>query len=170
LNPIGKRIKALIVKVDKEKQSVIVSRKDLIEREKKEIQEIVDKLLKDKAVVLGVVKKITSYGMFVDVGGLNGLVHLTSKIIPPLKGPGLKFPWQKHFLKGGVDWRGSHGWLRLIRNFRIRKGKERHPYSLNSYFQGGIGLNFPQGTPLGKGIIRIKEGYSKGRLGLELTG
>ncbi len=74
-DPIGKNIKALIVKVDKEKGSVIVSRKELIEREKAETQEIVDKLLENKAVVVGTVKKITSYGMFVDVGGMDGLVH-----------------------------------------------------------------------------------------------
>jgi len=75
VDPIGRKIKALIVKVDKEKGSVIVSRKELIEREKTETQEIVDKLLENKAVVLGVIKKITSYGMFVDVGGMDGLVH-----------------------------------------------------------------------------------------------
>jgi small subunit ribosomal protein S1 len=75
INPIGKKVKALIVKVDKEKGSVVVSRKELIEREKAETQEIVDKLLENKAVVLGVIKKITSYGMFVDVGGMDGLVH-----------------------------------------------------------------------------------------------
>ncbi len=75
VDPIGKKVKALIVKVDKEKGSVVVSRKELIEREKAETQEIVDKLLENKAVVLGVVKKITSYGMFVDVGGMDGLVH-----------------------------------------------------------------------------------------------
>jgi len=75
VDPIGRKIKALIVKVDKEKGSVVVSRKELIEREKAETQEIVDKLLENKAVVLGIIKKITSYGMFVDVGGMDGLVH-----------------------------------------------------------------------------------------------
>ncbi|HHD82409.1 MAG TPA: 30S ribosomal protein S1 [Campylobacterales bacterium] len=74
-DPIGKQVKALIVKVDKEKNSVVVSRKALIEREKAETQEIVDKLLDNRAVVVGEVKKITSYGMFVDVGGMDGLVH-----------------------------------------------------------------------------------------------
>ncbi len=74
-DPIGKNIKALIVKVDKDKGSVIVSRKELIEREKAETQEIVNKLLENKAIVVGTVKKITSYGMFVDVGGMDGLVH-----------------------------------------------------------------------------------------------
>jgi len=75
VDAIGKKVKALIVKVDKDKGSVVVSRKELIERDRAKSQEIVDKLLESKEPVVGVVKKITSYGMFVDVGGIDGLVH-----------------------------------------------------------------------------------------------
>ncbi|MEA3419373.1 MAG: 30S ribosomal protein S1 [Campylobacterota bacterium] len=75
IDPIGKKVKALIVKVDKDKSSVVISRKELIERDKAKVQEIVDKLLESKDVVEGTIKKITSYGMFVDVGGMDGLVH-----------------------------------------------------------------------------------------------
>jgi small subunit ribosomal protein S1 len=75
IDPIGKKVKAVIVKADKEKGSVVVSRKELIERDKAKAQEIVDGLLETKDPVIGVVKKITSYGMFVDVGGMDGLVH-----------------------------------------------------------------------------------------------
>jgi len=74
-DPIGKKVKALIVKVDKEKGSVVVSRKDLIERDKTKTLELVSGLLESKEPVVGIVKKITSYGMFVDVGGVDGLVH-----------------------------------------------------------------------------------------------
>jgi len=74
-NPIGKKIKALIVKVDKSASSVVVSRKELIEREKSKVQEVVDAIANATEPVTGVVKKITSYGMFVDVGGIDGLVH-----------------------------------------------------------------------------------------------
>ncbi len=74
-NPIGKKVKALIVKVDKESGSVVVSRKELIEREKSKVEEIIKKLSEATEPVTGVVKKITSYGMFVDVGGIDGLVH-----------------------------------------------------------------------------------------------
>jgi len=75
IDATGKKIKAIIVKVDKSKNSVVISRKELIEREKAKIGEIVDKLLESKEVVEGTIKKITSYGMFVDVGGMDGLVH-----------------------------------------------------------------------------------------------
>ena len=72
---IGKKVKGVIVKVDKDKGSVVISRKELIERDKARVQEIVEKLLESKEPVSGIVKKITSYGMFVDVGGMDGLVH-----------------------------------------------------------------------------------------------
>ena len=75
IDAIGKKVKAVIVKVDKDKNSVVISRKELIERDKARVQEIVDRLLESKEVVEGTIKKITSYGMFVDVGGMDGLVH-----------------------------------------------------------------------------------------------
>lgn len=74
-DPMGKKVKAVIVKVDKEKGSVVVSRKELIERDKSKNDEIVSALLENKEPVVGTIKKITSYGMFVDVGGMDGLVH-----------------------------------------------------------------------------------------------
>jgi len=72
---VGKKVKAVIVKVDKDKGSVVVSRKELIERDKAKTDEIVGALLENKEPVIGTIKKITSYGMFVDVGGMDGLVH-----------------------------------------------------------------------------------------------
>ncbi|MBN2767695.1 MAG: 30S ribosomal protein S1 [Campylobacterales bacterium] len=72
---IGKKVKAVITKVDKEKNSVVVSRKELIERENSKIDEIAEALLSSKDIIKGIVKKITSYGAFVDVGGVDGLVH-----------------------------------------------------------------------------------------------
>jgi len=75
VNPIGKKIKALIVSVDKDTNSAVVSRKELIEREKNRVQEVVDSIANAEGPIVGTVKKITSYGMFVDVGGIDGLVH-----------------------------------------------------------------------------------------------
>ncbi len=75
IDPKGKKVKAVIVKVDKDKGSVVVSRKELIERDKAKTDEIVGALLENKEPVIGTIKKITSYGMFVDVGGMDGLVH-----------------------------------------------------------------------------------------------
>ncbi len=72
---IGKKVKLQVLKVDKKTNSIVGSRKVLIEADRANKKEIIDKLLASDEPVEGVIKKITSYGMFVDVGGVDGLVH-----------------------------------------------------------------------------------------------
>jgi len=72
---IGRKIKAQVVKIDPEQNSIVVSRRKLFNDERKKKKEIIDKLMENDALVEGTIKKITSYGMFVDVGGVDGLVH-----------------------------------------------------------------------------------------------
>jgi small subunit ribosomal protein S1 len=72
---VGRKIKAQVVKVDAEQNSIVVSRRKLFNEERKKKKEIIDQLMADDTVVEGTIKKITSYGMFVDVGGVDGLVH-----------------------------------------------------------------------------------------------
>jgi len=74
-NVIGRKIKAQVIKIDPEEFSVVVSRRKLFNEERKRKKEIIDKLMEEDTIVEGTVKKITSYGMFVDVGGVDGLVH-----------------------------------------------------------------------------------------------
>jgi small subunit ribosomal protein S1 len=74
-NVIGKEIKALILKLDKDRDSIVISRRKYLDQQRKARKEIVDKLMEEGKVVEGEIKKITSYGMFVDVGGVEGLVH-----------------------------------------------------------------------------------------------
>ncbi len=72
---VGRKIKAQVVKIDEEQNSIVVSRRKLFNDERKKKKEIIDKLMEDDSVIEGTIKKITSYGMFVDVGGVDGLVH-----------------------------------------------------------------------------------------------
>jgi small subunit ribosomal protein S1 len=72
---VGRKIKAQVVKIDEDENSIVVSRRKLFNEERKRKKQIIDKLLEDDVVVEGTIKKITSYGMFVDVGGVDGLVH-----------------------------------------------------------------------------------------------
>jgi len=72
---IGRKIKAQVVKIDDAENSIVVSRRKLFNEERKKKKEIIDQLMAEDTVVEGVIKKITSYGMFVDVGGVDGLVH-----------------------------------------------------------------------------------------------
>ncbi len=72
---VGKKVKAKVIKVDKDAKSIVISRKVLIELDREKRQEIINVLLEKNEITRGVIKKITSYGMFVDVGGVDGLVH-----------------------------------------------------------------------------------------------
>ena len=74
-NPIDKEIKAVILKLDKDRDSIVISRRKYLDQLRKQRKEIVDQLMEEGKVVTGTIKKITSYGMFVDVGGVEGLVH-----------------------------------------------------------------------------------------------
>ncbi len=72
---VGKTIKAQVVKVDSAEASIVVSRRKLFNDERKRKKEVIDALMEEGKIIQGTVKKITSYGMFVDVGGIDGLVH-----------------------------------------------------------------------------------------------
>lgn len=74
-NLIGKTFKVKIIKIDKEEQSIVVSRKKVLDDERKKRKELIDTISQQEGLIEGVVKKITTYGMFVDVGGVDGLVH-----------------------------------------------------------------------------------------------
>lgn len=72
---IGKQVTAAVVKIDEANGSIVLSRKKLLNDKRKAKREVIKKLVDDGEIVEGVVKKIASYGMFVEVDGVDGLVH-----------------------------------------------------------------------------------------------
>ena len=74
---VGKTMEFKIVKINQEFRNVVVSHKALIEQElEQQKKEIIGKLEKGQ-ILEGTVKNITSYGVFVDLGGVDGLIHIT---------------------------------------------------------------------------------------------
>ena len=74
---VGKTMEFKVVKINQEYKNVVVSHKALIEAElEAQKQEIISKLQKGQ-VLEGTVKNITSYGVFIDLGGVDGLIHIT---------------------------------------------------------------------------------------------
>ena len=72
---VGKSYKVRVIKVDKEENSIVVSRKKILDDDRKKRKEVLSNIVENDSVIEGTVKKITTYGMFVDVGGVDGLVH-----------------------------------------------------------------------------------------------
>ncbi len=72
---MNKTFKAKVLKVDKNDQSIIVSRKKLLDEDRRKHKEAIANIIDNTDIIEGTIKKITTYGMFVDVGGIDGLVH-----------------------------------------------------------------------------------------------
>ncbi len=74
---IGKTLQAQIIKIDEARMNIVVSRRRLIEDERKKVKEQLLEELEEGQVRTGVVKNIADFGVFVDLGGIDGLLHIT---------------------------------------------------------------------------------------------
>jgi small subunit ribosomal protein S1 len=74
---VGKNMEFKVVKINQEFKNVVVSHKALIEAELEEQKKLIISGLEKGQVLEGTVKNITSYGVFIDLGGVDGLVHIT---------------------------------------------------------------------------------------------
>jgi small subunit ribosomal protein S1 len=74
---IGQRGRFAILKFNRARGNVVVSRRAILERERESLKEETMKVLEEGVILEGVVKNITDYGAFVDLGGLDGLLHVT---------------------------------------------------------------------------------------------
>ena len=73
----GQTIEVAVIKLNKKRGNIVVSRKELLEGEQNEKRSKTLEHLEEGSVLTGVVKNLTEYGAFVDLGGLDGLLHIT---------------------------------------------------------------------------------------------
>jgi len=74
---IGEKFKFKVIKFNKKRGNIVLSRRVLLEKEREELKKDTLKNLKEGAVLKGVVKNLTDYGAFIDLGGIDGLLHVT---------------------------------------------------------------------------------------------
>lgn len=74
---VGQPITASIIKINKKRGNVIISRRKYLSEARSEVRKKVLDTLSEGQVIQGVVKNITNYGLFIDIGGLDGLLHIT---------------------------------------------------------------------------------------------
>ena len=74
---IGETHKFKIIKFNKRRGNIVLSRRALLETERQTLRETTLEILKEGLVVEGIVKNITDYGAFIDLGGIDGLLHIT---------------------------------------------------------------------------------------------
>jgi small subunit ribosomal protein S1 len=74
---IGRSIDAVILKIDEERRNIVISRRKLIEQQREEMKKKTMESLEVAQIRKGVVKNIADFGAFIDLGGIDGLLHIT---------------------------------------------------------------------------------------------
>lgn len=127
---IGQKFLFRILKYNRRKNNVIVSRRVLLEEERESLRKTTLETLTEGAVVDGTVKNITDYGAFIDLGGIDGLVHLTDlswgkvthpsqllKIGDTVKVKVLKFNREDNKISLGIKQTVEDPWIRAGEKF-----------------------------------------------------
>ncbi|WP_339734957.1 30S ribosomal protein S1 [uncultured Gimesia sp.] len=76
-NYIGRTIECVILKIDEARRNIVVSRRKLIEEKREKLKQDLLSKIEEGQIVQGVVKNIADFGAFVDLGGIDGLLHIT---------------------------------------------------------------------------------------------
>ncbi|OIQ78896.1 30S ribosomal protein S1 [mine drainage metagenome] len=119
-----------VIKLDRKRNNVVVSRRAVMEASMGADREALLANLKEGAVVKGIVKNITDYGAFVDLGGIDGLLHITDLAWRRVKHPSevltvgdeveakiLKFDQEKNRVSLGIKQLGDDPWVNLSRRY-----------------------------------------------------
>jgi small subunit ribosomal protein S1 len=126
----NKQLDFKVIKLDRKRNNVVVSRRAVLEESLGEEREKLLSTLSEGATVKGIVKNITDYGAFVDLGGIDGLLHITDLAWRRVKHPSevlsvgdevtakvLKFDQEKNRVSLGLKQLGEDPWVGLSRRY-----------------------------------------------------
>jgi len=133
----GKELEFKVIKLDQKRNNVVVSRRAVLEAENSAERDALLEVLQEDTEVVGIVKNLTDYGAFVDLGGVDGLLHITDMAWKRIKHPSeivsvgdevkvkvLKFDRERNRVSLGLKQLGEDPWLaikkRLPEGTRIR--------------------------------------------------
>jgi small subunit ribosomal protein S1 len=126
----GQELEFKVIKVDRKRNNIVVSRRAVLEEQMGSEREKVLEALAEGSVVKGVVKNITDYGAFVDLGGIDGLLHITDLAWRRVRHPSeviavgeevtvkvLKFDREKMRVSLGIKQLGDDPWVGIARRY-----------------------------------------------------
>lgn len=126
----GKSLEFKVIKLDQKRNNVVVSRRAVVEQEYSAEREALLEDLQEGNVVKGIVKNLTDYGAFVDLGGIDGLLHITDMAWKRVKHPSevvnvgeeievkiLKFDRERQRVSLGMKQLGDDPWKDLARRY-----------------------------------------------------
>ena len=126
----GKTMEFKVIKLDRKRNNVVLSRRAVVEAYMGEERAKLLETLKEGAIVKGIVKNITDYGAFVDLGGIDGLLHITDLAWRRVRHPSevleqgqeitakvLKFDQEKNRVSLGIKQLGEDPWIGIARRY-----------------------------------------------------
>jgi small subunit ribosomal protein S1 len=126
----GKPLEFKVIKLDQKRNNVVVSRRAVLEQENSVEREQLLSSLQEGQVVKGIVKNLTDYGAFVDLGGVDGLLHITDMAWRRIRHPSemvnvgdevnvkiLKFDREKNRVSLGMKQLGDDPWVDITRRY-----------------------------------------------------
>ena len=160
----GKEMEFKVIKLDRKRNNVVVSRRAVMEATQGADRQTLLENLKEGAVVKGIVKNITDYGAFVDLGGIDGLLHITDLAWRRVKHPSevlnvgdeveakvLKFDQEKNRVSLGLKQLGEDPWVGLARRYPERTRLFGKVTNLTDY---GAFVEIEQGI---EGLVHVSE-------------
>jgi small subunit ribosomal protein S1 len=126
----GKELEFKLIKLDRKRNNVVVSRRAVVESEHSEEREQLMDKLQEGVVIKGVVKNLTDYGAFVDLGGIDGLLHITDMAWKRVRHPSevvnvgdeldvrvLKYDRERNRVSLGLKQLGEDPWDNITRRY-----------------------------------------------------
>ncbi len=126
----GKELEFKVIKLDRRRNNVVVSRRAVVEQEYSSEREAMLASLQEGSTVRGIVKNLTDYGAFVDLGGIDGLLHITDMAWKRVKHPSeavnvgdeinvkiLRFDREKNRVSLGMKQLGADPWEAISRRY-----------------------------------------------------
>jgi len=160
----GKTVELKVIKVDKQRNNVVVSRKAVVETEYSEERSQLLENIKEGSKAKGIIKNLTDYGAFVDLGGIDGLLHITDMAWKRVKHPSelvnigdeidvvvLKYEKEKQRVSLGMKQLGKDPWHEIQDRYPIQKKLKGKITNIADY---GCFVEIEEGV---EGLVHVSE-------------
>ncbi len=161
---IGKKYKFKVIKFNKKRGNIVLSRRALLEEERENLRSQTLDAMKEGSIVQGIVKSITDYGAFIDLGGMDGLLHITDMSWGRVKHPSeviqlgdeikvmvLKYDAEKERVSLGLKQLQQDPWEAALAQFPVGTKLKGKIVSLADY---GAFVELAEGV---EGLIHVSE-------------
>lgn len=160
----GKELEFKVIKMDLKRNNIVVSRRAVVEEESSADRQALLESLHDGQILDGVVKNLTDYGAFIDLGGIDGLLHITDISWKRVKHPSelltvgqdvkvkvLSFDHERNRVSLGMKQLGNDPWVDLVDRYPVGKKLEGKVTNITDY---GCFVEIEEGV---EGLVHMSE-------------